>query len=122
MKYEVEIPIPPSTNSLYTNVAGKGRKKTSKYKYWLKDTLWTLKAEVPVLIPPVKLGVTIYGGKGFRMDSDISNRMKAVEDALVSTGRLEDDNVKFVTECRQRYVEGEGEAKCILSIIDMREE
>ncbi len=118
MKIEVEIPIPPSTNQLYRNVTGKGRVKTSKYKYWLKDTLWTLKAAVPVLVPPVKLVVTIHGGKGFSTASDISNRMKAVEDALVSTGRLEDDTVKSVTECRQRYVEGEGKAKCILSIVD----
>ena len=124
MKYEISIPIPPSTNKLYRNVSRKGRVKTTQYKSWLSEALWLLKSGLPTLTPPVKLGVTIYGGKGFSVDSDISNRMKAAEDALVAAGRLENDNVKFVIECRQRYFPPEkGDyARCVLTIVDEGEE
>ena len=124
MKYEVEIPVPPSTNHLYASQA-KRRIKTRPYKSWLKEATWVLKAALPVLEPPIKLGITIYGGKGFSIRSDISNRMKAPEDALVKSGRLEDDTVQFVHECRQRYFVPQGTddvARCVLTIVDQREE
>ena len=121
MRWELEVPIPPSTNQLYRNVSRKGRVKTTKYKAWLKEALWVIKAGIPVLEPPVQVGVTIYGGKGFSVQSDISNRVKALEDALVETGRIPDDNVQFVTECRQRYFSGNERARCVLTVVDSRE-
>jgi len=123
LKYEVTIPIPPSVNQLYRNVAGKGRASTRKYRQWKADVTWLLINELPKLVAPVKIGVTIKGGTGFRRNSDISNRIKATEDALVAAGRLEDDNVQHVTEVRARYFppEGKERATCILSIIDSAE-
>ena len=123
MKYEVEIPMPPSTNHLYAN-RRRGRHRTPKYTAWMEEAIWTIKAAIPILEPPIKIGITIYGGKGFSIQSDVSNRMKAPEDALVKSGRLEDDTVQFVHECRQRYFVPQGTddvARCVLTIVDQRD-
>ena len=46
-----------------------------------------------------------------------------LEDAIVSAGRLGDDNVRFVIECRQRYFfpEKGDHARCVLSVVDSDE-
>ena len=86
--------IPPSTNSLYANVAGRGRVKSQRYRTWLQAVGWDMnryhnhKWTEPVYI-------TIAIGK-LRGNADVSNRVKAVEDLLVTYGVIPGDSIKWV--------------------------
>jgi Holliday junction resolvase RusA-like endonuclease len=86
--------VPPSTNTLYANVAGRGRIKSERYRTWLQAAGWDMKAaKIKPFTVPVYLSITI--GK-LRGGSDISNRIKAVEDLLVIHGVIPDDSIKWV--------------------------
>ena len=43
----VQMPICPSTNSLYANLPGKGRIKTAAYKRWQNDAGWAIRLQRP---------------------------------------------------------------------------
>ncbi len=90
----LKLPIPPSVNAAYANNKrgrGRGRYKTAKYKAWLEAAdgmlLEQKRGLVPVLAPAmvvIKLPMTMRG--------DISNRIKVVEDYLVSRELTADDS------------------------------
>lgn len=100
-----QIPIPPSVDSMYRNVPGRGRVKTAKYNEWSAQTALALALQkAGPMTPPVAITVTIYGGKGFMPSSDVGNRFKAPEDALVAAGVITDDNVRIVQRVCAVYV------------------
>lgn len=88
------LPFPPSVNSLYRNVPGRGRVKTDKYKDWL------IKAGL-IVSSQLKTNDRIEGPYGLRMRAyrpdkrrrDLSNLLKATEDLLVALGVVEDDSL-----------------------------
>ena len=86
--------VPPSTNTLYANVPGKGRVKSQRYRTWLNAVGWDIKRytkdnwDIPVYL-------TICIGK-LRKNADISNRVKAVEDLLVTYGIIPGDDISWV--------------------------
>jgi crossover junction endodeoxyribonuclease RusA len=95
----ITLPVPPSVNAMYRNVMGVGRVKTREYKAWLKE------ADAYYLMQKSKLStvtgqviVAIKVPKGTR--GDISNRIKAAEDFLVSRQITGDDrhNIKVSIE------------------------
>lgn len=96
----IDLPLPPSTNALFVEAAGKvkgeGRQrvKTLAYKSWLRDAGYLLNAaaaragvkldvdekkEAPAF--PVNWGIWIRADLDHH--SDITNRIKATEDLLV---------------------------------------
>lgn len=86
--------IPPSTNNLYANVAGRGRIKSSDYRIWANATGWDLKAlNLPKFTCPVYLTICI--GK-LPANADVTNRTKALEDLLVEHGIIPGDSRKWV--------------------------
>jgi crossover junction endodeoxyribonuclease RusA len=95
----VAVPVPPSVNSLYLNVRGRGRVPTPAYRAWRAAAEPVIAAKLP---PPPSFPVEVCGvilpGKGWRVTADVGNREKALTDALVAAGVLPDD--------RQRYVAG----------------
>jgi len=96
----VDLPLPPSTNALFVEAAGRQRGKgqqrikTLAYKQWLSDAGWLLNAaaqragvnldvdkkEDPAF--PVNWGIWIRADLDHH--SDITNRIKATEDLLVA--------------------------------------
>lgn len=91
---------PPSVNNLYFNVPGKGRVKSNRYKIWRSAASWDIKAAKPSSFScKVILDLTVEKPKGVR--SDISNRIKAIEDVLVEMGVLVDDSQ--IEEVRARW-------------------
>lgn len=86
--------IPPSTNNLFVNVRGKGRVRSERYRTWLQAAGWDMKRyhnirwDVPVCL-------TIVIGK-LRANADVSNRIKAVEDLLVSHKIIPGDSIEWV--------------------------
>lgn len=85
---------PPSVNSLFHNRA-KGRGKTLAYRNWRAFADRELR-EQPAWHVPGKIRVVIRVGGS--VDSD--NRLKAILDALVTAGRIENDSPKYVIDSR----------------------
>ena len=94
------LPMPPSTNHLYANVSGKGRRKTKRYADWITDSGWLLQRQRPLKFRgSVVLDLTCPRHDEKRRD--VSNFIKAVEDLLVRHGVIEDDS--RVWEVRARW-------------------
>jgi len=86
--------VPPSTNSLTANVAGKGRVRSDRYRSWANAAGWDLaKQRIKKFSCPVYLTIVI--GR-LTLSSDISNRVKAVEDLLVAHKIIPDDSIRWV--------------------------
>lgn len=92
----LELPTPPSVNAMFANSkngSGKGRFPTRAYKRWLAEAdtrflvqKWRVLGKIPVSGP---CEISIRLPKGTR--GDVSNRIKACEDYLVSRGITGDD-------------------------------
>jgi Holliday junction resolvase RusA-like endonuclease len=90
---KISLPFPPTTNSLYWQKGKQQRYKSPGYKAWLK--------KCPKLTPlnintPVRVLYRVYWPS--KAESDLSNRIKAAEDYLVSERVLVDDNWTIVRE------------------------
>jgi crossover junction endodeoxyribonuclease RusA len=89
-----ELPFPPSVNSMYRNVAKRGRAKTAEYSAWIKEAGTALSRQMPKQEISGQVCLRIDLDK--RRKGDCTNRAKAVEDLLVSHGILSDDSQKWV--------------------------
>jgi crossover junction endodeoxyribonuclease RusA len=86
------LPYPPSTNTLYRNVAGKGRVKTAKYKQWIDEAGFVLMFKhLPAITGPYVLQIALFSADNRRRDID--NGIKAISDVLVKHGLVEDDSL-----------------------------
>jgi Holliday junction resolvase RusA-like endonuclease len=88
------ITMPPSLNTMYVNVPGKGRVKNGKYDLWGNSVIPYLALALYRVEGEVHIHYQFHLGSAFR--GDISNRIKPVEDALVKAGIITDDNHKVV--------------------------
>lgn len=89
--FQVQLPVPPSTNNLFTSFADRGgvhRKKTKEYMGWIKAAGWMLNIQRP---QPIKgrVNVSIMAPRNNRRDLD--NHVKALLDLLVGHSLIEDD-------------------------------
>lgn len=81
--------LPPSVNNLFRN-AGKKRVPTKEYTAWKQAAGWELVSQRPAKIEGAySFRLLVRGHPGGR--SDLSNRIKAIEDLLVSHGVVTDD-------------------------------
>jgi hypothetical protein len=87
--------VPPSTNALFANVRGKGRIKTERYRTWIQAAGWDLARFNHNQRWTVPVYLTIIIGK-LRAGSDVSNRVKAIEDLLVAHKIIPGDSVEWV--------------------------
>lgn len=87
----LSLPYPPTVNSLYANVPGKGRVKTERYKTWVQAAGWNILAARPQpLEGPFILEMILYVADAKRRDVD--NTVKPVLDLLVEHRLVEDDH------------------------------
>jgi crossover junction endodeoxyribonuclease RusA len=88
----VDLPYPPSVNSLYFNLpGGGGRAKTLRYREWKKEAAWL----ISIARKGERLGaygLTVLAGRPDKRRRDLGNLLKAIEDALVEGGAIEDDS------------------------------
>lgn len=90
MSFTVELLPPPSVNEMYRNVQKRGRVKTTGYKRWCVYACAAIKGRVPAKdCVRGKFAVAINLPKAMR--GDIDNRVKGILDALVTSGRIDDD-------------------------------
>jgi len=102
------LPIPPSVNGLYRNVAGRGRVKTRKYEAWCSAAGWELEIQRAGQIKgPYEAAITLPPVRG-----DIDNRAKALLDLLVAHGVTGDDRL-----CRSLTVKRAGTGSwCLVEV------
>ena len=94
-EFVLTLPIPPSVNAMYRNVAKRGRVKTAAYKAWIVEAdQWFMaqRRRNPIISEieftrPCEIAIRVPA----KMRGDISNRIKAAEDYLVSRGITRDD-------------------------------
>jgi Holliday junction resolvase RusA-like endonuclease len=83
------LPAPPSANTLFKNVPGKGRVRTPLYDTWLANAGWKLRLQNPETVHgPVLI---IIGIERTSAMADIDNRVKATLDLLVKHKVIDDD-------------------------------
>lgn len=97
--FHVTLPPPPSINRAFRNVPGKGRVKTRDYRQWRQAAAQTIVAQVRA---DQRIGgaVSVAINLPATMTGDIDNRIKGLLDALVASGRIDDD--KHVAEITVR--------------------
>lgn len=84
--------MPPSNNKLTLNV-GKRRVKTPEYKAWKTPAEWEVRSQVKSMIKGAYV-IDIFFRDQFKTKRkrDVFNYEKAISDALVSGGAIEDDS------------------------------
>lgn len=92
-----DLPMPPSVNSMFKNVPGKGRVRTKKYKAWAHEAGWMLiaqrnrtKRHHNCLTGPIAIDVAAY--KPASKKRDLDNILKAICDLLTNTKTIADDS------------------------------
>ena len=95
------LPFPPSVNGMFTNVRGRGRVPTKRYKLWRDEASFMLMQQ-PTIKFEGRADIIISLSKG-RSNSDCDNYIKAVLDCLVTNGILEDDSKPFVRSVTSRW-------------------
>jgi crossover junction endodeoxyribonuclease RusA len=87
----VRLPLPPSSNNCYVNVAGKGRVLTSEARNWqMAATALTraaLREQGPPPLPPLVISMFVYFPNRRR---DVSNAIKLAEDAVCGALAIND--------------------------------
>jgi crossover junction endodeoxyribonuclease RusA len=90
----IEIPCPPSVNTLFRNVQGKGRVRTKKYTDWQKRAEAAIAAHPP--FKAIKGGayrVSVRVGKFDNRRRDLDNLLKAPLDLLNYLQLTPDDSL-----------------------------
>jgi Holliday junction resolvase RusA-like endonuclease len=91
----VQMPFPPSVNSMFNQANGQQRFPTKAYKDWKTETEWKLLANKPGRVPgPVRLLFEVE--EKDRRQRDITNHLKAPEDMLVKLGVIDGDHSAVV--------------------------
>lgn len=83
--------FPPSVNSLFANVAGKGRVRTKRYREWAAASGWDFLGKGSIT-GPFTVSI-ILSRKKRRSNADLDNYAKGIVDLLVSHKIVEDDRL-----------------------------
>ena len=90
----IQLPICPSTNNLFDNVAGRGRIKSKRYQAWRKEAGQVILMNKPKLVEllPLETPLMIRVFVPTRPGRDCSNYIKAPEDLMVEHEIIPDDS------------------------------
>jgi Holliday junction resolvase RusA-like endonuclease len=111
--FRAAVPMPPSLNNAFVNVAGKGRVRSKAYRAWAEVAGWMVKARMNGAVNgPVTVSIDICPST--RRAYDLDNRAKPCLDLLVSCGVIPDDSNKIIKALTIREV-AEG-PECVISL------
>lgn len=86
----LHVPVPPSVNSLYRNLPGRGRVKTKDYSAWFANARNVVRLQKPGVVRGPVVIILCVDRQG--VGSDLDNRVKALFDLIVKLGVIEDDS------------------------------
>ncbi len=122
-----DLPLPPSVNNLYVNIPGRGRTKAPSYRLWcntagveakIQKLGWdyqVLAAHQGIILDQkYRLAIDVPEN----MRGDVSNRIKAVEDLLVSLQLTPDDRKSHSVTINR--VDGVPKGRCLVRILSAR--
>lgn len=110
MDWTFKLPVPPSTNHLFSTSKRGHRHVSKKYAAWIDDAKkWLTAQKRPS--EPITYHVAIDIQVPHIPRADVSNRIKAVEDIIVKGGILEDDSL--VERVTARWTNG---TDCIVTL------
>jgi crossover junction endodeoxyribonuclease RusA len=87
----LRLTYPPSANKLWRYVSGRAI-KSAEYRAWLEQSAWECAAQKEIPIAGA-YAMHIMVSRPDKRRRDISNCIKAVEDAIVLSGMVEDDSL-----------------------------
>jgi len=105
----IHLSLPPSTNNLFaTDRSSRRRFRTAEYLAWVKENGYRLNAQRPLLMAgKVILLIELEEPKTAHRQ-DCTNRVKAVEDLLVSHRIIQGDDQRFVRSVTSSWAPVEG--------------
>lgn len=109
----IEVKIshkPPSVNQMYTNVSGRGRVPTKRYRTWKQAAQWDCVRAGKVSGPYV-MQITVDRSMRHK-NADIDNLCKPLSDLLQSEGIIDNDNL--CEDLRIRW--GDADGKIIIRV------
>ena len=113
MRCEIKMKL-PSLNE-YVNICRANPFKASKFKRELEECIMLFTNKLPVFEKPIQIHFTWVEENRKRDLDNISFAKKFILDALVKSGKLKDDNRKYVTAFTDTFEYG-NYAKVILDI------
>lgn len=92
MSFTLRLPLPPSVNSLFRNVPGRGRVKTGTYKSWRRVAdSYALRQKPQGGFPKFERDFEVIVCVPSKTRGDVDNRGKASLDVLKVYGIISDD-------------------------------
>jgi Holliday junction resolvase RusA-like endonuclease len=108
----LDLPLPPSVNS-YWGFSGHRRFLTAKAVKFKQEVAHAV-SQQDIKFGSARLEMTITIHFADRRVQDLSNRIKALEDALVQSGLMDDDSqIKILHVYEKAIVKG---GKCLVKI------
>lgn len=99
----IVLPWPPSVNTMFVNVRGKGRVRSENYNKWIRDAGWMIRSQrVKPFDEPVSVTVELNPPDNRAFDLD--NKSKALLDLLVKMNVIPDDNRQWVRSVAMKMV------------------
>lgn len=118
-----ELPVPPSANRLWRVFRGHAV-RSADFNRWLDSAVDAMKRHLAPVSGQVTVEITIFGGKGLTVRSDLDNFAKPIMDALkppsfdrlgklskAGASIIEDDCLEFVKSIRLVYRDREKKSK-----------
>ena len=84
--------LPPTVNNMYRSTRGGQRYKTKDCRYWQEDTVRLMKQHYTGQPNTSRLELVIEFKVKDKRRWDIDNRVKALQDCLISANILKDDS------------------------------
>jgi crossover junction endodeoxyribonuclease RusA len=90
---ELSIPFPPSVNRLWRATKTGKVYRSKEYVDWTKEALWEIKEQAKRRRISGQYKLTIEAVRPDKRKRDIGNLEKAINDALVHSGIVDDDHL-----------------------------
>lgn len=97
------LPLPPSANHLFANVAGQGRVKSREYRAWIVETGYVLNLAAVAKKIDGPFRVRLQAGRPNRL-RDLDNLIKPILDLLQAHGAIRND--RDCQKIEAEWVEG----------------